>query len=77
MNKEVPSLLHHWSAIAQASSIVVVAKVAEPPPLSRSISLVGRLFYVTNKMNRGVVKLFWCDAVVKDGGDGTLAAFKV
>jgi len=36
-----------------------------------------RLFCVTREMNEGVVKLFRCDVVVKDGGDDTLAAFRV
>jgi len=36
-----------------------------------------RLFYVTGRMNEGVVKLLWRDAVVKDGGGDTLATFRV
>jgi len=28
-------------------------------------------------MNEGVMKLFWRDAVVEDGGDDTLAALRV
>jgi len=36
-----------------------------------------RLFYVVDEMNEGIVKLFWCDVVVEDGGDDTLPAFRV
>jgi len=36
-----------------------------------------RLFCVVGGMNEGVVKLFRRDAVVKDGGDDTLAAFRI
>jgi len=36
-----------------------------------------KLFCVTGKMNEDVVKLFWHDKVVKDGGDDTLGAFRV
>ncbi|QCE10830.1 hypothetical protein DEO72_LG10g2062 [Vigna unguiculata] len=82
------SSLHHRSAVeqpcfvAQASSIVVVAEVAKPPPLS-SFNLAcryggeKRLFYVADEMNEDVVKLFRRDAVVEDGSDDTLAAFRV
>ncbi|QCD93208.1 hypothetical protein DEO72_LG5g1280 [Vigna unguiculata] len=35
-----------------------------------SISLVGRLFCIADKINAGVVKLFWRDAMVEDGSDG-------
>ena len=36
-----------------------------------------RLFCVTGRMNEGFVKLFRRDAMVKDGGNDTLVAFRV
>ncbi|QCD81770.1 hypothetical protein DEO72_LG2g2100 [Vigna unguiculata] len=77
-----PSAVARPSFIAQASSIVVVVEVVKLPPLS-SFNLAcryggeERLFYVADEMNEGVMKLFWRDAVVEDGGDDTLAALRV
>ncbi|QCD93857.1 hypothetical protein DEO72_LG5g1933 [Vigna unguiculata] len=75
-NTEVPSLLHHRSTVAQASSIVVVVVEVAEPPLS-PFNLACRLFCDADEMNGGVVKLFRRDVMVEDGGDGTLAAFTV
>ena len=36
-----------------------------------------RLFCVAGEMNEGVVMLFRRDSVVEDGGDDTLAVFRV
>ncbi|QCE04895.1 hypothetical protein DEO72_LG8g2936 [Vigna unguiculata] len=72
---KVPSLLHHWPTVAQASSIVVVVrgcKVAIVVVQSRFW-----LFYIASEMTGGFVKLFQRDVMVEDGGDGTLATFRV
>jgi len=47
---------------------------------SRFLFIYGgeeRLFCITDEMNEGIVKLFRLDAVVEDGGNDTLAAFRV
>jgi len=48
--------------------------------VSRFMFIYGgeeRLFCVVDEMNEGVRKLFRHDAMVEDGGDDTLATFRV
>ncbi|QCE04256.1 hypothetical protein DEO72_LG8g2290 [Vigna unguiculata] len=80
------SSLHHQSVIERASSVVRLLHCCRRRGCEAASIVViqsrlyggeERLFCVTREMNEGVVKLFRCDVVVKDGGDDTLAAFRV
>ena len=72
-----------WVRVSNVDVCVEVAiwlTVVQSWVVSRFLFIYGgeeRLFCVTDGMNEGFVKLFRRDAMVKDGGNDTLAAFRV